>query len=198
MSTSSSIKSAICLQCKKEFFPSPGNVAKGMGKYCDRFCFGANKRRPLEERFWDQVKKTDDAESCWEWTGSGNAKGYGHIFGGTERGSLRANRVAWELAHGPIPDGMLICHKCDNPKCCRADHLFLGTYDANNKDRARKGRSNNDKGEDHYAALMTTQKVLELRDRFAKGEKVRDLAKAFGIAHQTASKIARRKSWKHI
>ena len=96
-----------------------------MGKYCDRFCFGLNKRRPLEERFWKQVKKTDDAESCWEWTGSGNAKGYGHINGGLDRGNLRANRVAWELAHGPIPDGMLVCHKCDNPKCCRPDHLFL-------------------------------------------------------------------------
>lgn len=173
------------------------NVNKGMGKYCGRSCFGLNKRRPLDERFWDNVKKTDD-DSCWEWTGSGNEKGYGHINGGPDRGSLRANRVAWELQCGEIPDGLIVCHKCDNPKCVRADHLFLGTYDTNNKDRAAKGRSNNDKGEDHYAAKLTDEKVIELRCRRAAGEDRKALAKEFGISPKTVSKIFLRRSWKHV
>ena len=82
-----------------------------------------------------KVGKTD---SCWEWTGAQFANGYGafQVNGKT----VRAHRFAWELAHGPIPEGIRVLHHCDNRLCCRPDHLFLGTDADNAADKIAKGR----------------------------------------------------------
>lgn len=93
--------------------------------------------RTLEERFWEKVDKTGD---CWEWTGFKNRQGYGQFQVSTKNGQP-AHRVSFELANGKIPDGMHVCHKCDNPPCVRPDHLFLGTPSDNMKDMVKKGRN---------------------------------------------------------
>lgn len=93
--------------------------------------------RPLTTRFWEHVEKTD---ACWNWTGCVDVKGYGSIS--TSRGSrpLQAHRVSYQIANGPIPDGMMVLHRCDNPRCVNPSHLFLGTAADNTHDMMSKER----------------------------------------------------------
>ncbi len=93
---------------------------------------------PLAERFALQHVKAD-GDACWQWTGGCNSHGYGSIRDGA-RGVMGAHKVAWELERGPVPDGLQVCHHCDNRRCVRVSHMFLGTIQDNMADRNAKGR----------------------------------------------------------
>lgn len=116
--------------------------------------------RTVEDRLWSKVQKTS---SCWLWTASTKSSGYGQLYvDGVPRA---AHRVSWELVNGPIPDGLLIDHRCHNKKCVRPDHLRLATYKQNSENRSGP-QSNNTSGvlgvhrEGHkwYATVMHHQK----------------------------------------
>jgi len=85
--------------------------------------------------FWSKVQKSD---GCWTWAGATWGRGYGAFK--HEGRQVYAHRFAWEMAKGPIPAGLFVCHHCDNPLCVRPDHLFLGTHTDNMRDASRKGR----------------------------------------------------------
>lgn len=111
--------------------------------------FGSTDARQLPvERIADRMARQTDKHShpggCWVWLGRLNDDGYGNISVRVSRGTKRTtkvHRLAWELANGPIPDGLCVCHRCDNPSCVRPDHLFLGTHDENMRDMRKKGRA---------------------------------------------------------
>lgn len=87
------------------------------------------------EKFWSRVAYGDD---CWEWTKARTTTGYGKFYSAGKH--WRAHRVAYELTHGAIPDGLLVLHRCDNRLCVKPDHLFLGDYRDNILDCMAKGR----------------------------------------------------------
>ena len=96
----------------------------------------AIKALTLSERLQRQLTITDTG--CHEWRGTLDGDGYGHLKVGGK--TVKAHRLAWTLANGPIPDGLNVLHHCDNPPCCLVAHLFLGTHADNSKDKMAKGR----------------------------------------------------------
>ena len=131
-------KTRCCAQCGIEYRLNPKLSIRSLNKaiFCSRSCKAINQHGPAEERFWKQVEKTD---SCWNWTGHSKAGWHGLFTWNKRQG--QAHRYAWERERGPITDGLFVLHRCDNPKCVRVAHLFLGTQLDNMRDMALKGRS---------------------------------------------------------
>jgi hypothetical protein len=151
-------------------------------------------------RFWKRVNIDGPVHpehgQCWEWTGIIVAR-YGQISLGhpSTPGSKRwkSHRFSWELHHGPIPDGLRVCHRCDNTLCVNPSHLFLGTQKQNVHDAIRKGRRNA-----FGRQKLHPDDIPVIRAQVARGIRQRDIAQAFGIAPNTVSQIASGKTWGHV
>lgn len=149
-------------------------------------------KKPLAERFWAKVDIRTPGD-CWMFTGSPGMHGYGVIR--DNRKQRRANRVAYELAKGEIPEGMVVCHSCDNPPCVNPNHLYLGTVQANNRDMDRKGRRRVARGETKSQSKLTEGLVREIR---ASPKSNRELADELGLHINTVYHVRIRKSWRHV
>lgn len=150
---------------------------------------------PIEQRFWKHVKKTN---GCWNWIGAAKTDGYGIIMEG-KRGSTRlaAHRVAYEIHNGPIPKGLLVCHKCDHPLCVNPKHLFLGTLEDNVADRVKKGRSS--QGINHPKAKLTPAIVRRIRKLYKpRISHYSTFAKQYKLSGNAIKAMINRKTWKHV
>lgn len=145
----------------------------------------------LEERFYSKINKNGivllENSPCWEWIADKDNRGYGHFWKGGE--TVYAHRVAYELAHGDIPDGLLICHICNNPSCCNPDHLYLGTGSDNIKQAVNEGRLVTIKGERHTNAKLSDEEVIKIRNLLEDGCSQSQISELFGICQQHVSKI---------
>ena len=153
----------------------------------------AGYSKSIEDRFWDKVLRYREDE-CWAWIGAKNEKGYGIIGRGpSSSGVDRAHRVSWFIHFGPIPDGLVVCHKCDNPECTNPKHLFLGTLIDNNADMKAKGRHVH--GECSYSKL-TRNDVEEIKLFYSTGEYSQyKLAKIYHISRSMIQLIVTGKRW---
>ena len=148
--------------------------------------------KEASDRFWSKVFPGPTPGSCWVWHGPTDGHGYG-MFYVSKVGTRRAHRVAFESIHGPVPDGTVFLHKCDNPPCVRPDHLRMGTRAENNADRDTKGRHWSHAGEAHHAAKLTEGDVAAIRK---STEKARDLAAQYGVSQAHIYRIRSHQSWK--
>lgn len=143
--------------------------------------------KPDIERFIEKIEFTSD---CWLWTSAIGTTGYGQFS--LDGKTTTASVVAYWLFKGTIPDGLLVCHTCDNPVCVRPSHLFLGTNADNAADRVRKGRSASQAGDLNPRAKLTRVIVQAIR---ASGAKTCDLAKQYGISKTAIYRARSMKSW---
>ncbi len=149
---------------------------------------------------------------CRIWTGHTLKSGYGQIRYNYR--AYAAHRFAWEIANGPIPDGLCVCHKCDVPACVNVDHLFLGTQAENIADRDRKGHTARGdrsgsrthperlkRGVENAHAKLTEDQVREIRRLYVPNSReysLPALGRRFGTPHQNILAIVKRKAWRHV
>jgi hypothetical protein len=146
--------------------------------------------RQSAESFWAKVDRGGPDE-CWPWLASKTPKmGYGRVRWGAKIES--AHRIAYMLHYGFMPEAH-ICHSCDNPACCNPRHLWAGTAADNMRDRDRKRRNKQPKGERNGRAKLTQQQVLEIRASPLNGA---ELARRYGVTKQLISLIATGKLWR--
>jgi len=153
----------------------------------------------LKARFWAYVEKS---AGCWEWRGGLFSGGYGQFRWGSRK--MRAHRVSWQLANGDVPVGMCVCHRCDNRKCVRPDHLFLGTQADNIRDRDSKGRGpkgrpnpkNSKPGESNPSAKLCREDVDRIRILASSGYTQRAIATAFRMSESQIGNIVHGRCWR--
>lgn len=164
---------------------------------------------PLPERtvarFWRKVDRSGGPDSCWPWL---KERMYGYGYFQYQYTRHRAHRIVWGITFGAIPDGMFVCHRCDNPGCVNPAHLFLGTPADNMADKVRKGREargdrhgskthpeRTPRGSANHVAKLTEEQVLYIRSCEETGVA---LARKFGVLTTTISSIRTRRNWRHL
>lgn len=134
----------------------------------------------------------NEETGCTEWTGAKNTDGYGTTSIKTHRG---AHRLAYAILVGPIPGGMHVLHRCDNPACITPAHLFLGTHAENMADKARKRRQHRMLGERNGRARLTECQVKEILSSPISGAA---LGRKFGVSRAAVNDIRRGTKWRHV
>lgn len=144
------------------------------------------------ERFWAKTQLSESG--CIEWTACLNGRGYGQFRPSKQRKNITAHRYSWILANGPIPEGLCVCHTCDNRICVNPEHLFLGTPAENSADMVEKGRG---RGAKRSGTLNPRCKLTEIQVEAVRksSASLRSIAQTFGISKSQVHRIRNGESW---
>jgi plasmid maintenance system antidote protein VapI len=168
--------------------------------------------RPLADRFWEKVDRRGPDE-CWPFTGSRDARGYGHIgLGGRGKPQAKAHRVAYELSVGPIPPGLCILHSCDYPSCCNPAHLRPGTARENWHDQVLRDRcrftsppqprpplKSKPPKATRPCPILTEAQAIAIRTAYQKGHLTQgELATIAGVTPSVVQNLLRGHTWQHL
>ena len=162
-------------------------VGKGAGK-------GRYPRLPAIDRFWANVMPEPNS-GCWLWAGAVMLNGYGRIRGYDGKG-IGAHRFSYLAFRGAVPEGMMVCHKCDVPSCVNPDHLWLGTPADNKADCVSKGR--HVRGEKNHTTILSDADVKEILKKYRDGCSPADLVTLFNTTDRIVERIISRETWRHL
>lgn len=172
-------------------------------------------RGPAELRFEAKTARGEGDDACWLWTAGKDKDGYGKFTvqrpDGSGQRHVRAHTFAWERAHGPVPAGMVLMHRCDTPACVRVDHLRLGTVAENVADRVAKGRSARGLRSGHYTkpermprgarhgnSTIGEEQARRVRELLGSGLMPAEIAGAMRISVHVVRQIRAGKTWRHV
>lgn len=139
-----------------------------------------------------------EKDECWPFEGQIDAGGYGVVS--VKKVRDKAHRVSWMIHNGAeIPEGVFICHRCDNRRCVNPEHLFAGTHAMNMADMRAKGRAFRPIGERHPETKLNEQTVRFIREQYGKnGISYSQLGRALNVSWEMIRNVVKRKAWKHI
>ena len=161
--------------------------------YCSLICVGVSKRRKRDASLFAELSIPEPMSGCWLWEGPVFNNGYGRIGCPYKA----AHRLSFEVFNGPIPEGMVIRHKCDVPLCVNPEHLEYGTAADNVADKI--ARSRQARGKQIARAVLTDEEVLSIRAAIQAGQKkASSLARDYGVTVSAIRHVVARRSWKHI
>lgn len=143
--------------------------------------------------FWARVDKREPNE-CWEWQAGIDKDGYGKLS--VNRKDWKAHRFSWMTSYGNVPNGLHVCHTCDNRRCVNPAHLFLGTNADNMKDKIEKGHQT--RGSEYVRSKLTEADIPKIIELYNKGKSQCALGKIFGVQQTTISLVLRRERWTHV
>lgn len=150
----------------------------------------------IEDRLAELLDRSGGPDACWPFTGAVNKSGYGWVqIAGTSKG---LHVWAYEAENGPVPDGLIVRHRCDNRRCANPAHLVVGTHRDNMADKVERGRQSRFPGESSPTAVLTESQALAIRGRRRAGARAADLAAEFGVSASLVYAIAAGKRWAHL
>jgi hypothetical protein len=180
-------------------------------RFCGNKCRGQGVKQWLKRKFiWKNSSKEEidnhineyfekkiiRKEGCWDWKSSKNDKEYQRMHISKLAPRIAIHIYSWKLYKGEIPEGMFVCHSCDNKRCANPDHLFLGTSDDNIQDMINKKR--NVRGVSHGMAKLDDDKVKEIRKLLEIGVSLVKTANKFNVSKKTVFRIKHKTHWKHV